>query len=50
MAWIGLYARKICQFMSNNRMTYLQHYGTNIRESESMKAAEREPDRGANIE
>ena len=38
---IGLNDREICQFMGNNRMTYVQHYGTNARESELMAAAER---------
>ena len=38
---IGLNDREICQFMGNNRMTYVQHYGTNARESELIAAAER---------
>ena len=38
---IGLNDREICQFMGNNRITYVQHYGTNARESELIAAAER---------
>ncbi len=38
---IGLNDREISQFMGNNRMTYVQHYGTNARESELIAAAER---------
>jgi hypothetical protein len=33
--------REICQFIGNNRMTNVQHYDTNTRESELIAAAER---------